>query len=329
MTVSALTRLLSASSLLLSVVAIPCLAQQPADNPYALVLGVAQDAGYPQANCFKQCCWPEESEPEERYPTSLAIVDPKTQQVWLLDCTWQLPAQLRIVHHAIGEAGEPAQTRGRAQPRGPVSIEGILLTHAHIGHYTGLMHLGREAMGSKQVSVFAMPRMKRFLESNGPWDQLSKLENIKIKSISDGQPIRLNERISVTPISVPHRDEYSETVGFIVNGANKSLLYLPDIDKWDRWERKIEDVLSDVDYAFLDATFYADGEIPGRDMNEIPHPFVEESILRFQGLDAAERAKVLFIHMNHTNPALRGGAAAEAIRRAGMAIAEQGSRVGL
>jgi pyrroloquinoline quinone biosynthesis protein B len=89
-----------------------------------------------------------------------------------------------------------------------------------------------------------------------------------------------------------------------IQGPNRSALFLPDIDKWNRWETQIEGVLSEVDAAYLDGTFYADGELGGRDMSRIPHPFIAESIQRFAALPESERDKVRFLHLNHTNPAL-------------------------
>eukprot|EP00957_Ditylum_brightwellii_P156501 11911053-Ditylum_brightwellii.AAC.1 len=63
--------------------------------------------------------------------------------------------------------------------------DGIFLTHAHIGHYTGLMYLGREALGAVDVPVYAMPRMRSFLKNNGPWSQLVSLGNINIQNLEE------------------------------------------------------------------------------------------------------------------------------------------------
>lgn len=209
-------------------------------------------------------------------------------------------------------------------------LDGIFLTHAHIGHYTGLIHLGREVIGADRTPVYAMPRMQKFLEANGPWSQLVSQNNIALQKIEAGVTIQLNERITVTPFQVPHRDEFSETVGFKISGPNKTIVFLPDIDKWTRWEQKIEAVIRGCDVAFLDGTFFQNGEIPGRDMAQIPHPFVITSIQRFSALDQAERNKVHFIHFNHTNPVLQpNNAATNQIERAGMHVAVQGAIVEL
>ena len=286
-----------------------------ATRPFITVLGIAQDAGYPQAGCRKDCCREAWTLLElRRRVTALSVTDPATRQTWLIDCTPDFPDQLRSIQKLT--SGEPAASAS--------SVSGIFLTHAHIGHYSGLIHLGREVMGTQQVPVWAMPRMKKFLSSNGPWSQLVKLDNIRLSPLQDGRTVRLNDRLSMTPFIVPHRDEFSETVGFRISSQQKSAIFIPDIDKWSRWDRPVEDLIRASDVAYLDGTFYANGEIPGRDMSQIPHPFIEESLSRFSKLESGERNKVRFIHLNHTNPALKGDSAARRqIESVGCHVARQ------
>ena len=47
--------------------------------------------------------------------------------------------------------------------------DGIFITHAHIGHYTGLM-MKEENCFSEKIPVYTMSRMKGFLMQNGPWN---------------------------------------------------------------------------------------------------------------------------------------------------------------
>ncbi len=226
----------------------------------------------------------------------------------------------RTFHCSSGGSTGSIRSTGRAP-----GLDGVLLTHAHIGHYTGLMYLGREALGATEVPVYAMPRMRAFLSRNGPWDQLLTLHNIRLVPMEDGRRIALNDRISVVPFLVPHRDEYSETVGFRIEGPQGSLLYIPDIDKWERFSTPIEDLIRDVDVALVDGTFFAEGELPGRNMAEIPHPFIVESMKRFQPLPLSIRKRIRFIHLNHTNPAI--DPRSEACRRivdAGFGVAREG-----
>ncbi len=297
---------------------LPSAFSQTNEAPFLIVLGIAQDAGFPQAGCERACCasaWRDAG--QRRKVTSLAIVDPQTSERWLIDATPDFPEQLR----ALNEIAPSAK---------PFTLTGIFLTHAHIGHYTGLMHLGREVMGAKAVPVYAMPRMRTFLSANGPWDQLVRLQNITLHSLQRDSTMALNARLRITPIVVPHRDEYSETVGFRIVGPRRAVLFIPDIDKWEKWERRIEDELAVADAAYLDGTFYAEGEIPGRNMAEIPHPFIVESLARWQGLTAKEKSKIRFIHCNHTNPVLQEQSAAwQHVFTAGFQIAREGERAEL
>ena len=287
-------------------------------DPFVVVLGIAQDGGFPQAGCEKDCCrdaWSDSS--KRRLVSCLAVVDPTSRQRWIIDATPDFKDQLRL----LDELGPADSNRG---------LTGIFLTHGHIGHYTGLMNLGHEVMGAKNVPVYVMPRMGEFLSTNGPWDQLVRYKNIELREIVADQPIQLNERISVTPFRVPHREEYTEVVGYRIDGPNGSVLFIPDIDKWERWDRRIEDMIAQVDVAYLDGTFYAEGELPNRDMADIPHPFIVESMQRFESLPAQEKAKIHFIHLNHTNPALQAGSAArEAVTDGGFSVAGELERVGL
>ena len=204
------------------------------------------------------------------------------------------------------------------------------MTHAHIGHYTGLMFLGREALGARNLPVYAMPRMKSFLEENGPWSQLVQLNNISIKNLKNEQPIELTKNVMVTPFLVPHRDEFSETVGYVIEGPDKKVLFIPDIDKWSKWEKDIREVVKQVDYAFLDASFFDSEEINNRDISEIPHPFVIESLELFEGLSEVEKEKIHFIHFNHTNPLLdQTSTASKKVLSNGYQIAQFRLRIGL
>jgi pyrroloquinoline quinone biosynthesis protein B len=149
-----------------------------------------------------------------------------------------------------------------------------------------------------------MPAMTEFLTNNGPWSQLVSLYNISIKTIFNVDTINLGNKLNIIPCRVPHRDEYSETVGFEIIGPNKKVLFIPDIDKWHKWEIDINKRVQNVDYAFLDATFYSGNEINNRDISEIPHPFVIESFEKFDTLSNDDKSKIHFIHLNHTNPLL-------------------------
>lgn len=257
-----------------------------------IVLGTVQDAGSPHIGCRKSCCRVlfQKADPTRKV-VSLGIIDHETNTKILIDATPDIVTQIRDLHNITGNIGNEVPNA-------------IFLTHAHIGHYTGLMHLGREAFNTKDVPVYAMQKMSGFLETNGPWDLLIKLNNIKIQPLHDEKPVHITPNITITPYAVPHRGEYSETVGFLIEGKHKKALFIPDIDKWHLWTKNIKEEIAKVDYAFLDATFFDNHEVNNRNMAEIPHPFVKESMDLFEDLPVEEKAKIHFIHFNHTNPAL-------------------------
>lgn len=275
-----------------------------------MVLGVAQDAGYPQTACVKDCCRELLAKGEKgALVTCLGLIDHTAKTKFLFEASPDLPVQLANLNKRAKQDSE--------------LCDGIFISHAHIGHYTGLMYLGRESVGAKDVPVYSMPRMASFLRSNGPWSQLVSLSNIELRTLKSDSVLVLGKSLRVEPIEVPHRGEYSETVGFKIYGPYQSALFIPDIDKWSKWNLDITKEVEKVDLAFLDATFFQNGEIPGRDMSEIPHPFVEETVALFSKMPFEIRQKIYFIHLNHTNPLLRGGDALNEIQEKGFNLAKE------
>ena len=257
-----------------------------AQTEYIYVLGNVQDAGLPHIGCQHKFCKEKFSEFEEYFTTSIAVVDPAEKKYILFEASPDIPYQLNYLEKEIfNEFLLP---------------ESIFITHAHIGHYTGLMYFGREALGAKNLIIKVLPKMSNFLKTNGPWSQLVDINNIKIQKLSFGSKTNELRNITVTPIQVPHRDEYSETAGFIIEGRNKKALFIPDIDKWEKWDKNLKQLVYEFDYLLLDATFYDSKEI-NRDISEIPHPLVTETINLLDDLSPEHKNKVYFIHMNHTN----------------------------
>ena len=285
---------------------------------FLLVLGIVQDAGYPQAGCTMECCnayW--EGKEEKKHVTCLALVDRPSHQYWLFEATPDITSQLHTLQSYPGS--KPGY-----------NPDGIFLTHAHIGHYTGLMYLGRESMGARSIPVWALPRLDSFLRNNGPWSQLVSLNNIQLRPLQADSSVAVNGSLKVTPFIVPHRDEFSETAGFLIESDREKILFIPDIDKWEKWDRDIVQQIGKVDLALLDGTFYRNGELPGRDMREVPHPFVEESLGKFLSMAVNDRAKVFFIHFNHTNPLLKKSSAEKnKLQELGFGAAEEGMVISL
>lgn len=304
--------------------------------PYVLVLGTAQDGGIPHLGGHAAADEAARRDPDHRrLVASLLVVDPRSGRRWLIDATPDVTTQLdRADAVAPGDRGGCAlpATPGSVAPAAgrPPVVDGVFLTHAHIGHYLGLAHFGREVYAANQLPVWGSARMHAFLGGNGPWEQLVRLGQISLRRLAPGEPVALAPGLTVTPLLVPHRDEYTDTFGFVIRGPHRALLYIPDIDKWERWSERIESHIARVDVALLDATFFGDGELPGRAIAEVPHPFVVESLARFAPLPEVERRKVVFTHLNHSNPAaLPATPERRAIEEAGMRVAVEMERIDL
>jgi len=256
----------------------------PAANWELVVLGIAQDAGIPQLNCQQPLCASiRAGKRRAERVSSLGLIDRASGRAFLFDATPDFNAQI----HAL--------TGGRPP-------DGIFLTHAHIGHYTGLMYLGRESINARAVPVYATDKMLEFLDTNGPWSQLVALGTIERRPVEFDRAVTLADGVRVTAFRVPHRDEFSDTVGYRIDGPRKSAIFIPDIDRWEKWERSIRDLANTVDLAFLDGTFASPTEV-NRNIDEIPHPMMG----RTRELLKGAKAKLWFIHINHTNAELEAG----------------------
>lgn len=255
------------------------------------IIGTAQDGGIPQPNCFCNNCIEAINNPDsKRYASSLGILLPDFKKWYLIDATPDFKDQLLLVNK---------------EQKDSMKLDGIFLTHAHIGHYTGIIFLGREAMSTKELDVFAGEKITKMLTDHAPWKQLIELNNIKINRLKVAEDVSL-EHLTITPIDVPHRNEFSETFAFIISGPNKKILYIPDIDRWEDWDLSLIEMASNVDYCFIDATFYSADELMqlGRNYKEIPHPYITNSMDLLQEVVDNKSCEVYFLHFNHTNPVL-------------------------
>jgi pyrroloquinoline quinone biosynthesis protein B len=280
------------------------------------VLGTAQDGGIPHSGCWCVNCqraWRDSS--FSRLISSLAVCDLKENKVFLVDATPDIRKQTQLIRERV----KPMKNQVNFVP------DGILLTHAHIGHYTGLIFYGYEAQSTKDLPVCCSNRMARFLSQNGPWDQLVKLKNILIRNIEPEQVFSLTSSIRVEPFQVPHRDEYSDTLGFKITGRQKSLLYIPDIHRWEMWDRRIVEETRKADFSLLDGTFYSPDELPSRDLSAIGHPFIAHATELMREVVEAGKNSIYFTHLNHSNLALDPkGKERGFLQKKGFALASEG-----
>jgi pyrroloquinoline quinone biosynthesis protein B len=297
-----------------------------AAGPFIRMLGTAQDGGLPHAACSCDRCAAARRDPAlARRVASLAVVLPASGRVFLIDATPDLPAQLE----ALADVREPPAGRVDRAP-----VDGVLLTHAHMGHYLGLAWFGYEAVNTRGLPVWCTPRMAAFLRGNGPWSLLVSRGNVELRELdpaagADGS-VELGDGVTVRAVPAPHRDEYTDTVGFLVRGPWTAVFYVPDTDSWTAWGERLDEVLAEVDVALVDGTFYSRDELPDREVSEIGHPLITDSLERFGEAVRGGRLRVLFTHLNHSNPALDpDGPERRAIERAGFRVLEDGEEIPL
>jgi pyrroloquinoline quinone biosynthesis protein B len=302
----------------------PSAFRAPVARARALILGSAQDGGMPQAGCYSAACEAARAAVPPRLVSSLGLVtraaSGASPSFYLVDASPDLPRQMDLL------AEEEPLFRARAGARRP--FDGVFLTHAHMGHYLGLAHLGREALATAPTPVHCTRRMAEFLASNAPWSLLVDEGRLQLRPIEPGEPHRIDDALSAWRMLVPHRDEFSDTVAWVFEGPDRSLLYLPDIDRWSRWDRDVAEVVSAVDVALLDGTFYSADEVPGRAVEDIPHPLIPATMERLAR--APTHTRVIFTHLNNSNPAIDPDSPqAAAVREAGFGIAREGMGLAL
>lgn len=316
-----------------------CAANQ-ATGPRLRILGTVQDGGLPHAGCWCSHCRAARGSPAHaRFVSSLALILPRRfdrPEIFLFDATPDIRPQLDLLHDLRPDSSRTLDRR---------PVDGVFLTHAHIGHYLGLAFFGYEAIHTTKLPVYCTRRMAEFLRTNGPWSQLVRIGNVQLLDLEHGKPVQLSTvaagefRVAITPLQVPHRDEYSDTVGFIIRRehheqgeSGPTVLFVPDTEPWHRWNPSLMEVIEQhhVTLAILDGTFYSADELPDRDATKIGHPLMIDTMDLLEPLVRAGRLKVYFTHLNHSNPALdpSSGAMKEIIRR-GFKVAREGVEVGL
>jgi pyrroloquinoline quinone biosynthesis protein B len=289
-----------------------------AGDIYALVLGSVQDAGFPQVGCYTDRCNDGralQASGHGRFVSSLALVEPAAERFYLVDATPDITRQLDLIP-------EPA-FRARAAARRP--FDGIFLTHAHIGHYAGLAELGNEGMGMQRTPVYCTQAMADFLAANYPWRFLVEQGRVDLRPLALDRWHRIDPMLEVQLWKVPHRDEQSDTVGFLFRGPDATLLFIPDINAWSLWERSLAEAVAGVDVALLDGSFWSMDELPGRTVAEVPHPLMTQTMDLLQGVADQGETRIVLTHLNNSNPALDdGGPQQRAIARRGFTIAREG-----
>jgi len=273
----------------------------------AVLLGTAQDGGVPQAGCDCPNCRAAWEDPcQVRQVACLGLIDRSARRSWMVDATPDFREQLRTLHCMAPEC----------------HLAAILLTHAHVGHYAGLIHLGREVSNAAELPVYASLATADFLRHNAPWSQMVAQGNIRLQTVTPGEQVQLSPALQLLPHSVPHRGELSDTLSFVVRGPSRRLFYCPDIDGWDLWQHDLRSFVADMDVALLDGTFFSGDELPGRDLRLIPHPLARDTADRLAGVDCDVR----LIHLNHSNPLHQPGPERDWLAARGLGVGMTGDR---
>lgn len=272
-----------------------------------VVLGTVQDGGVPHPCCeCPRCVAASKPGAPRRFQAAAALVG-QTGRVLLIDATPSISDQLCLL----------AKTLGRPCSR----PDAIVITHAHIGHYLGLAFLGREALAVKDVPVYGTPSVIRFFRGNRPWSHLADRGEIDLRVLAPGSPLAFDGAL-VHAFLTPHRGEDTDTLGFEIHGPRRRLVYVTDADVFPP---EIVERIHDADVSLVDGTFFHRKELPHRDILEVKHPFVSETIKRLDGA----RGKVYFTHLNHTNPLLDAESPERHAMPAGFSVAIEGQQFAL
>lgn len=260
--------------------------------PTVEVIGTAQDAGVPHIGCHcDHCESARTSEEQQRYATAVLLSDGGE---YLFDATPDIRFQISTVP------------------------DGVFLTHAHLGHLPGLLFFGQEAANAERTPVYAAEGLNDVIRNSPPLNLLIKQDNLTLNDFSSHASVEFND-VRVESHSVEHRESLpTDTLAYMIEGPNRSLLYMTDIDEWNPTTQQL---VEQADIALVDGTFWSESEL--KRTEEVPHPYVKDSIRKLD----PERTEIYFTHLNHTNPLLnRNSSEYDRIKNAGFDIASSGTK---
>ena len=283
-----------------------------------VLLGIAQDGGVPHAGCSCARCMAAHAEPSlRRHPVACGIRG-SDGSLHLIEASRSLPDQMRLWAEVLGAEGV-------------VRPDSVSLTHVHLGHIDGLGQFGNEAMGCSELPLFASASVLEELANRKALGPFNAIDAAPMERFGPSEGCGFEMEL----VPVPHRDEHADTHAVIIRGPSRSALFLPDHDDWAQTlgrhgASSIRQWLSDleVDIALLDGSFWDSSELSGRDMSEIPHPTVTETLARL-GERVEDDVEIHFIHLNHSNPLLGTGLETEELSDLGWQVAVQGQQFAL
>lgn len=286
-----------------------------------IVLGSAQDGGFPQWDCnCVNCQLSRSGELRFRLRSSLALED-DLGNIIILDASPDLKHQVDVI-------GSSRQRIGRICSDRVSPIDAILITHAHWGHVMGLLEFSAGA--SFEVPVYCSPSVSSIIYASPVFRSLIDGDFIRIMEFKDNIPLEIvNYRgqktyFKLEAFKVPHREDFTDTYGFKIFHKSSSITYIPDIKVLDE---EIIRKIDDTDFLFFEGTFYWDDELwrvskIKRTSKELGHIPIVESLLILRELEIDMK---YYIHLNHTNPVLRSGSdERRSVEDAGIKIVDDG-----
>ena len=259
------------------------------------ILGTAQDGGIPQAGCSCERCNEAHKDLKLRkYPVSLGIIGTDGSK-HIIEVTKNLSEQLMIWSTNGNELFIP---------------ETVSITHLHLGHVEGIGQFGKPVMASKEVDVFLSHKNKNIFDERSDIKLMIEENNIRTHAKNFNQLFEPMQGcgFSLQFISIPHRSELGDTAAIIIKGNKRNILFMPDQDSWKETleyysKENIREFLKmfDINEALIDGTFWSMEELPGRNISEIPHPTIQDS-LKLLGKRMENDPRISFLHLNHSNP---------------------------
>lgn len=239
------------------------------------ILGNVQDGGVPHLGCSCEVCEAaREDANKQKYVGAMLVKENGEEDSiqYLIDASPDIRYQIK------GEY-----------------LDGVFLSHGHLGHTGGILYFGTEALDTDGLAVHCTPEMRNFLMNNDPYRLLVDRGQIDIQEFDNEERINVQGGW-IEPRHVLHRYVTTDTTSFMIKGDEKKLYYLSDIDEWTD---DAKESVREADIAVVDGTFWSKEEIERYE--EVPHPTIQDTMEEFEGDDV----EIHFTHLNHTNPVLR------------------------
>lgn len=293
---------------------------------HVILLGTAAGGGFPQWNCWCPGCRTARTDPSAALPRteSAVAVSADGLRWFLLNASPDVRTQLARIPQ------EPVVGPRR------LPIEGIVLTDAELDHTIGLLLL-REG---RHLPVYASEAVARILERDSHFLPLVRaFADAPLTCLAPWAPFVLNDRngrpsgltVEIFPVGgdaprFASADPAGSTAGLLLRDAGSCCAYVPGCAVLDTPTRE---KLDEASLVLFDGTFWTDDELialgigqrTAREMGHVPisGPGGSMEVL------AALPSRVVYLHINNTNPVLlEHSAERAAVTAAGLAIGADG-----